>query len=78
MISMKEILEGALHFSWATEKGHGEVVKILRWREEVNPNKLDISGKIPLSFAASGERKGAVETLLGREEVNPNKSDSHS
>ena len=63
--------EGYVPLSWAAQKGHEEVVKLLLGREEVDPSKPEAYGKTPLSLAADAGHEGVVKILLGREEVNP-------
>jgi len=40
-------------------------VKLLLWREEVNPHKPDNFGRTPLSYAAGGGNVALVKMLLG-------------
>jgi len=47
------------------------------WREEINPNKPDDSGRTPLSYAAREGREGLVKILLQRDDVHPDKPENH-
>ena len=38
--------------AWAARNGHDKVVKIIRGREEVNPDKRNKNGRTPLLYAA--------------------------
>ena len=53
--------------------GYDRVAERLLEREEVNLDKLDRSGRTPLSYAAWRGREEVVKILLKQEEVNPNK-----
>ena len=56
---------GRTLLSHAAENGHEKVVKILPWREEVNPEKKsDNDGQAPLSHAAWNGHKRVVKILL--------------
>jgi len=46
-------------------------VKILLEGREVNPDKPDMFGLKPLSYAAESGHEGVVKILLELEEVNP-------
>lgn len=50
------IFLGCGRLVWAVRNGHGRVVKILLWREDVNPGKLDNNGQTTLSIARYQER----------------------
>ena len=63
---------GRTPLSWAAEKGHEGIVKLLLRRKDVNPDTPDtMSGRTPLSLAAKNGHEGIVKLLLGRKDVNP-------
>jgi ankyrin repeat protein len=51
---------GRTPLSWAGEKGHVAIVKLLLAQDDVNVNSKDIRGCTPLSFAA---REGHITTM---------------
>ena len=57
--------------------GQEGVVKVLLGRGDVNPDKPDNNGKIPLHLAAWWGHEGVVKVLLGRGDVNPDKPDNY-
>ena len=68
---------GMTALTWATRRGHEEVVKILLERKDVNPNQPDTrDGRTPLMLAAEEGNEGVVKILLEREDVNPNQADT--
>ena len=67
---------GRTPLSWAAEKGHEGIVKLLLRRKDVNPDTPDtMSGRTPLSLAAKNGHEGIVKLLLGRKDVNPDTRD---
>ena len=63
---------GQTPLSWAAEKGHEGIVKLLLGQKYVNPNTVDtLNGRTPLSWAAGNGHEGIVKLLLGRKDVNP-------
>ena len=68
---------GMTALTWAAERGHEEVVKMLLEREEANPNHVDTKyGRTPLSWAAMKGHEEVVKKLLQREDVNPDQADT--
>ena len=64
---------GGTALTWAAEKGHEGVVKMLLERDDINPDQADADwGSTPLIWAANHEHEGVVKLLLEREDVNPN------
>ena len=61
--------------SWAAGNGHEAIVKILLYRDDIDPNKLGEEGRTPLFLAACNGHEGVVKILLGRDDVDPNKPD---
>ncbi|RPB02916.1 ankyrin [Choiromyces venosus 120613-1] len=61
--------------SWAAEKGHEGIVKLLLDQKEVNPDSEDNRYITPVLLAASGGYEGIVKLLLDRKEVNPDSKD---
>jgi len=47
-------------------------VKIILWREEVNPDKPGHARRTPLSWASENKHEQLVKILLERGQVNPN------
>ena len=65
---------GTTALSWAAQRGHEEVVKMLLEREDINPDQPDIDGgRTALSWAAENGHEGIVKMLLEREDVNPDR-----
>jgi len=62
--------------AWAARNGHGEVVKMLLGREEVDPDESNNYGQTPLFYAAAEGNDEVVKILLGREGVNPDRPDN--
>jgi Ankyrin repeats (3 copies) len=52
--------------SWAAERGHEAVVKLLLAIEKVDVDLKDSRGRTPLSWAARGGHKAVVTLLLDR------------
>ena len=70
---------GMTALTWASVRGHEDVVKILLELEDVNPNQADARyHRTPLSWAAGQGHKEIVKTLLEREEVNPHQRETKS
>ena len=68
---------GRTALSWAVERGHEAVVKILLEQKDVNPDQADtIYGLTPLALAAMNGDEGIVKMLLEREEVIPDQADA--
>ena len=68
---------GRTPLSWAAEKGHGGILKLLLEREDVNPDTPDTEyGRTPLSWAAEKGHEEVVKLLLERKDVNPNTPDT--
>ena len=67
---------GMTPLTWASMKGHGEVVKVLLQRADVNPDQADtLFGQPPLSWASMRGHGEIVKVLLQRADVNPDRSD---
>jgi len=68
----KEDCFGRTALTWAAEKGHVAVVKMLLQQEDINPDQADTySAMTPLMWAADSGHDGVVNALLEREDVNP-------
>ena len=69
---------GMTALTWASARGHEEVVKTLLEREDVDPDQPDTiyCGDTPLSWAAKTGHEGIVKMLLEREDVNPDRVDT--
>ena len=64
---------GMTALTWASVKGHEEVVKALLERDDINPDQPDTEcWQTPLSWAVENEHEEVVKMLLGRGDVNPN------
>ena len=59
--------------TWATRRGHKEIVKALLEREDINPTQ---DGRTPLTLAAENGHETLVMMLLGRQDTNPNTADT--
>ena len=63
--------------TWATRRGHKEIVKVLLEREDVNPNAADTQdGWTPLTLAAENGNETLVMMFLGRQDTDPNTADT--
>ena len=68
---------GSTALTWAAERGHEAVVKMLLKRAEINPDQADIKyGQTPLLWAAAHGHQEVVKMLLEQEEVNPDHMDT--
>ena len=68
---------GMTALTWASFRGHDEVVKVLLERGDINPEQPDTRyGRAPLSWAAGNGHEGVVKILLERREVNPEQPDT--
>jgi len=68
---------GMTALTWASFRGHEEVVKRFLEREDINPDQADtFYGQTPLSWAAGNGHEGVVKMLLQRENVNPDQADT--
>jgi len=68
---------GMTALTWASRKGHDEVVKVLLERGDVDPDRADTGyGQTPLSWAAENGHEGIVKMLFEREGVNPDQKDT--
>jgi len=68
---------GSTALTWAAERGHEEVVKMLLERKDIDPDPADtVAGRTPLSWAAENGYVGVVKMLLERKDVNPNTIDN--
>jgi len=68
---------GMTALTWASGRGHEEVVKVLLEREDINPDQGDTRyNRTPLSWAADNGHEGIVKMLLEREDVNPDFADT--
>ena len=69
-------IDGRTPLSWAAEKGHKEVVKLLLAKDGVDPDSKDSKNQTPLSWAAEKGHKEVVELLLAKDGVDPDSKDS--
>ncbi|KAI9782389.1 MAG: hypothetical protein M1839_005262 [Geoglossum umbratile] len=68
---------GRTPLSWAAEKGHETVVKLLLATEQVDLDSKDSSyGQTPLSWAAGDGHEAVVRLLLGTEQVDVDSKNS--
>jgi len=66
---------GMTALTWASFRGHEEVVKKLLEREDINPDQADTRCcRTPLSWAAENGHEGVVKMLLQRDDVNPDRA----
>ncbi|KAG7284881.1 hypothetical protein NEMBOFW57_009496 [Staphylotrichum longicolle] len=65
---------GRTPLSWAAEKGHGAVVKLLLGTGKVDLDARDESGRTPLSWAAEKGHETVVKLLLSKGKVNTPKA----
>ncbi|KAH0537544.1 hypothetical protein FGG08_005679 [Glutinoglossum americanum] len=63
--------------SWAAERGHEEVVKLLLSRGDVAADSKDEDGRTPLSWAAEGGHQEVVKLLLARDDVAADSKDKY-
>ena len=68
---------GRTPLSWAAEKGHEAVVRLLIKRGDVDINTQDKSGKTPLSWAAAKGHEVVVRLLIERGDVDINTQDEY-
>jgi len=69
---------GMTALTWASGRGHGEVVKMLLERVDVNPDQADSEdGRTALSWAAGNGHEGVVRMLLQRDDVNPDRASNY-
>ena len=68
---------GSTALTWASIRGHDEVVEVLLERRDTNPNTADTEyGRMPLSWAAKCGHEKVVRVLLERQDVDPNTPDT--
>jgi hypothetical protein len=67
--------DGRTPLSWAAERGHEAVVKLLVERDDVAADSKDYYGRTPLSWAAGGGYEVVVKLLVKREDVAVNLKD---
>ena len=68
---------GMTALTWASFRGHDEVVKVLLERRDINPDQADTKyGQTPLSWAAEKGHDGVLKMLLERGGVNPDQVDT--
>ena len=66
---------GRTPLSWAAERGHEAVVRLLVKRDDVDINAKDNEGITPLIFAAVSGHKGVVQPLIERDDIEVNAKD---
>ncbi|KAH0536220.1 hypothetical protein FGG08_006887 [Glutinoglossum americanum] len=70
--------DGRTPLSWAAERGHLEITKLLVGRESVvDVNNKGRNGRTPLSWAAEGGHPEIVKLLVKREDVDVNHEDGY-
>jgi hypothetical protein len=57
--------------SWAAEKGHEAVVRLLLAKDGVDPDSKDYYGRTPLSWAAGNGHEAVARLLLAKGGVDP-------
>ena len=62
-------IAGFTPLSWASQRGHGAVVRLLLTRDDVDVNSKDNDSRTPLSWAAEKGHKAVVRLLLARGDV---------
>ena len=68
---------GRTVLTWAAERGHEAVIKMLLEREDINPDQADtVCGRTPLWWAAKGGHEGVAKMLLRRRDVSPDAADT--
>jgi len=68
---------GMTALTWASFRGHEEVVKKLLEGEDINPDQQDTEyGRTALLWAAKNGHEGVVKMLLERDDVNPDQQDT--
>jgi len=68
---------GRTPLSWAAEKGHGAVAKLLLDKEGVDPDSEDTNHRTPLSWAAQNGHEAVVKLLLDKEGTDPDSKDNN-
>src|SRR5207302_1370197 len=70
-------ISGSTALTWAANRGHEAVVKILWERTDVSPHQADAEyGRTPLLWAAGIGHEGIVMMLLERADMSPNQADA--
>jgi ankyrin repeat protein len=67
---------GWIPLSWAAEKGHVALVKLLLAKDGVNPDSKDYEGRTPLSLAAEKGHEVLVKLLLAKHGVDRDSKDT--
>ena len=69
---------GMTALTWASFRGHDEVVRALLGRGDINPDQADTKyGQTPLAWAALNGHEGVVKMLLERDDVNPDRASKY-
>ncbi|RYP63833.1 hypothetical protein DL769_006845 [Monosporascus sp. CRB-8-3] len=76
-LNSREDKAGYTLLSWAAQKGHKAIVKLLLAKSGIDPDSKDEYGQTPLSWAAANGHDGVVELLL-KDDVDPNSKDARS
>jgi ankyrin repeat protein len=69
--------DGQIPLSWATEKAHEAVVKLLLAKDDVDPDSKNDDGRTPLSWVAWKGHDTVVKLFLAKDGVDPDLRDDY-